>query len=93
MAVKKSLKTQMTLNQKQSLDSDRFRPADYEYMHGLLFWLLFIYKLTFKLSEHNKMTECSFNALAFLFIFFLPYFQCRDQELDEPNQISKKQER
>ena len=59
----------MTLNQKQSMDSDRFRPADYENMHGLLCWRLFTYKLTVKkkLSWHNKMTKCSFNALAFLF--------------------------
>ena len=45
-------------------------------MHGLLFWLLFIYKLTFKLSEHNKMTECSLNALAFLFFFLEMILHC-----------------
>ena len=28
------------------------------------------------MSRHNKMTECSFNALAFLYIYAFSHFNC-----------------
>ena len=70
---KKPLKLKLTEIRKQNVDSYWSWPAEHEFMHIECF-----FNKTYQYSGlvgvkieqrvHNKMTECSFNALAFLFI-------------------------
>ena len=62
---------------KQNVDSERSEPAEHEYVHTL--WIrpktavkttvIRCKDATAQRRWNNKMTECSFNALAFLFSF------------------------
>ena len=83
---------------KQNVDSERSEPAEYEYVHTL--WIrpktavkttvIRCKDATAQRRWNNKMTECSFNALAFLFSFkagliLQSYDSCLEGYLPMPN--------